>query len=71
MVLVVLFICAFGIWIYFKYEVQSMSLLSRLMAKGWDGVNAEESRYIRCSGCDGAIKRGHTTPYCLKCRRFT
>jgi len=63
-------VSAFGIWLLFKYEVRSMNLFSRLMAKGWDGIEKEESNYIRCSDCTSVIKRGHTTPYCTKCRKF-
>ncbi|TFD99452.1 hypothetical protein [Jeotgalibacillus salarius] len=71
MILIVLFICAFGIWIYFKYDVQSMNLFSRVMAKGWNDVIEEESQFLRCSQCNGVIKRGDTTPYCTTCRSFT
>ncbi|KIL53498.1 hypothetical protein KP77_04740 [Jeotgalibacillus alimentarius] len=71
MILIVLFICAFGIWIYFKYDVQSMNLLSRVMAKGWNDALEDDSQYLRCSHCNGVIKRRHTTPYCMTCRRFT
>ncbi|WP_227395998.1 hypothetical protein [Jeotgalibacillus aurantiacus] len=70
MIYLVLIICGIFIWLYMKYQVQTMSLFSNLMAKGWKGVNQEESIHIRCSHCSSVIRRGSTTPYCTKCNKF-
>ncbi|MGD7045643.1 hypothetical protein [Jeotgalibacillus proteolyticus] len=70
MALLAAILSAFGIWIYFRFNVKSMNLQNLLMAKGWEGVAQEESRSIRCSYCNNVIRRGHTTPYCTKCKKF-
>ncbi len=57
-VIIVLLLCTFALWLLFKYEVRSLNLFSHLIAKGWNGINNEETLYIHCSYCQSLIKRG-------------
>ncbi|PPA71102.1 hypothetical protein [Jeotgalibacillus proteolyticus] len=70
MMLIILIICSFGILFLFTSNIKSMNLTSRLLAKGWEDVSKEESKFLRCSYCQTIITRGDTTPYCSKCRKF-
>ncbi len=38
--------------------------------KGFGGLGPSDEPYIECPSCHCRKKRGHSAPYCEKCRKF-